>query len=238
MKVYKFHPCADRHTSWPSLAACIWSHATVDGDGPFAAASCGARAITLYADPGQAQARKRGYDRDGCRPKCHRHHNVIAIAPAAQTSKPPKPVATVTPCATTPAVPPLPKPVQPICGRPRANGQRCHRPAGWGADPGQPWCRDHGGSTVERRAEKERLVEQALTFARLSEKARTAPLTAEEQVQAEAAAQAVFRSRRVRQSASLKRLPGWPSGTPLLEVPELSAGLLGLLGLLVVDGGL
>ncbi|MFJ8349734.1 hypothetical protein ACIQ9J_25900 [Streptomyces sp. NPDC094153] len=224
MKIYRRHNCSDRHTTWLDLARCIWPHATIDGDGRYGAAACGARTVALYASPEQARARKRGYDRDGCRPTCHQHHNVVALDPDAE----PKTPRAATHSTTQAAVPPPPRPATlgrpeaeaPICGQPRTNGEPCRRPAGWGADPGEKHCRDHGGSTAARRAEAERLVEQALVFARLSEKACTTPLTAEEQLQFEAAARDVLGAGKVRRGSL-------PRG-PVLEVPGLVHGSLRL----------
>ncbi|MFJ5155759.1 hypothetical protein ACIQCF_30145 [Streptomyces sp. NPDC088353] len=223
MKIYRRHNCSDRHTTWLDLARCIWPHATIDGDDRYGAVACGARTVTLYATPAQAQARKRGYDRDGCRPTCHQHHNVVALDPNAEPKVP-----RATTRSTTQAAVPLPprpatrpEPEAPICGRPRTNGEPCRRPAGWGADPGEKHCRDHGGSTAVRRAEAERLVEQALAFARLSAKACTTPLTAEEQLQFEAAARDVL-------GAGEGRRGSLPVG-PVLEVPGLVRGSLGFL---------
>lgn len=224
MKVYRFHPCGHPHPSWPALAACIWPHATVTGDGPYAAASCGARAITLYPDAEAAQARTRGYDRDGCRPRCHRHHHVIDVASARPHARPPKATTGVITCrATTPAA----APTRPICGRPRTNGEPCRRPPGWGADtPGTGPCRDHGGSISARLAAKEHLVQQALTFAQLAEKARTAPLTAAELRQAEACARDVLTAHRARRGSA-----------PVLEVAALGLRSLGLLASASTPGG-
>ncbi|MET9083746.1 hypothetical protein ABZX77_17935 [Streptomyces sp. NPDC004237] len=210
-KTYRWHPCGDRHTTWLDLASCIWAHGSVAGDGPFAATSCGARDIVLYPTMEQARARKSTLDRDGCRPRCHRHHEVILIEGALHNGKPP---ATPAPAAITPAAPrPFTgrkesgRSMGAHCGRPRTDGQPCQRPSGWGADVGEKHCRDHGGSTAARRAEEERLVEQALTLAKLVEKARTGPLTAEEEQQAQAAAQVVLGARSRRRGASAARLP-------------------------------
>lgn len=83
---------------------------------------------------------------------------------------------------------------RPRCGHPRADGLPCRQRAGWGADtPGVGPCRLHGGSTVRRRAEAERLAEQALAVVRLAGKARSAPSTAREQLQAVAAGAARWR---------------------------------------------
>lgn len=232
MKIYRKHNCADRHTSWPSLAACIWPRATITGDGPFASTTCGARVVTLYEAQRQAEARKASLDCDSCRPGCHQHHYVVTIAHVHENTKPPKPASAATRRATTPAAPPPPKPEKSICGRPRTNGQPCHRPSGWGADPGERHCRDHGGSITERTAEKERLVEQALVFVRLAEKARGTLLTPEEQQQAEAAARDVLGARTGRRGASeaaVSALAGWPPGSPCLEVPDLAWRPLGFL---------
>ncbi|MFF4823134.1 hypothetical protein ACFY20_08865 [Streptomyces sp. NPDC001312] len=236
MKVYRRHNCQTRHTTWPDLARCIWPHATIDGDGRYGAVACGARAVTLYATPELAQARKHGFDRDGCRPKCHRHHNVVALDPDAEPKVPRAATRSATqaaaPTPSQPASRPRPKPEAPICGRPRTNGEPCLRSAGWGADPGESACRDHGGSTVKRRAEAERLVEQALTFARLAEKARTTPLTAEERLQIEAAARDVLAARNGRRgisSGELSALGGWPVCPPVVEVAGSAGGSLGLL---------
>ncbi|MFD9651734.1 hypothetical protein [Streptomyces mirabilis] len=216
MKVYRYHPCADRHTSWPSLAACIWPHAAVDGDGQYSAVTCGALAVTLFASLGQARARTYSHDRDGCRPGCYRRHSVIALDPDAAPQAAPRP----TPLAASPAAPEAP-----VCGKPRTNGQPCRRPAGWGADPGEKQCRDHGGSTSARLAEKERQVDQALAFAQFAQKARTCELTADEERQLEAAARSVFKGR------------GRAVTAPVVEVPGLSAWWLGFLGSISVDGG-
>jgi hypothetical protein len=89
---------------------------------------------------------------------------------------------------------PVPKGERPRCGRPRADGHPCRQRAGWGADtPGVGPCRLHGGSTVRRRAEAERLAEQALTVVRLAGKARSAPATARAQLHAVAAGAARWR---------------------------------------------
>lgn len=165
MKIYRFHRCEDQHPAWADLAACIWSHAAIDGDGRYGAVACGAHTVTLYATIDQAQAHTHGYDRDGCRPGCYGRHTVADLGHARDNARPPKCTRTVTRLATTP-VPPPPKPDRPTCGRPRTNGQPCRRPAGWGADPGEIACRDHGGSITQRLAEKERRVDQALAFAR------------------------------------------------------------------------
>ncbi len=167
MKIYRFHPCGDQHPSWSSLAACAWPHATVDGDGPYAAASCGARVITLYATEGQAQVRKSDYDRDSCRPRCHHHHHVIDLTSARDNGKPPNSTTAPTRRAMRRA---SPQPATPTCGRPRTNGNPCRQPAGCGTDtPGTGPCHLHGGSITERLAAKERLVDQALAFAQLVE---------------------------------------------------------------------
>jgi hypothetical protein len=226
MKHYRWHPCEDRHTTWQDLGRCIWAHGHVTGDGPYATATCGARVVVLYATVDQARARKRSLDREGCRAKCYRRHYVILIEGALHNGKSSAPV---TRLATTPAAP---SPEQPICGRPRTNGEPCHRPPGWGADPGEKHCVDHGGSVTARTAEKERLADQALVFARLAERARTTPLTAEEQQQAEAAVRDVLGARGGRRGSSeaaLAVLAGWPLRLPALEVSGLEPRSLGLL---------
>lgn len=229
MKAYTRHNCQSRHTTWPDLAACVWPHARIVGDGQYAAVSCGAHVVTLFATASQARARKYDFDRDGCRDRCYQRHKVVALDPNAQPTEPRKPTSPVTRLATTLAAPPPPKPERPICGQPRTNGEPCRRPQGWGADPGQEHCRDHGGSTVQRQAEAERLVEQALVFARLAEKARTEPLTVEEQARAETAARDVLMARQGRRGSSPKGLSGWPFRSPFPEVSGLAHQSLGLL---------
>ncbi|MFK0154620.1 hypothetical protein ACIQVK_21415 [Streptomyces sp. NPDC090493] len=234
-KQYRWHPCVERHTTWLDLACCIWPRGSVAGDGPFAATSCGARDIVLYPTVEQARARKRSLDRDGCRPRCHRHHEVILIEGALHNGKPP---ATPAPAAITPAAPrpstgrkESGRSMGARCGRPRTDGQPCGRPAGWGADAGEEWCRDHGGSTAARKAEEERLVAQALVFAELVEKARTGPLTAEEEQQAQSAAQVVLGARERRRGASAARLPvsaGGALGSLAVEVHGFDARSLRL----------
>ncbi|MER6351244.1 hypothetical protein ABT186_05180 [Streptomyces sp. NPDC001634] len=91
--------------------------------------------------------------------------------------------------------PALPQAPPQVCGRPKTDGQPCRRPAGWGADPGEEACRDHGGSTALQEAEAERVADQALTFARLTTKARTTPLTPQEQLQAATAIRDVLEAR-------------------------------------------
>lgn len=169
VKIYRYHRCDDQHVGWPALAACIWPHATVNGNGPFGSASCGARVITLYADVDQAQTHVHDYDRNDCRPRCHQHHHVVDLTIAPQNAKPPNPARPV-PVRPATAVPTPPRPDVPTCGGLRTNGELCRRPRGWGADtPGVGPCRDHGGSITERLARKERAVGQALAYARLLE---------------------------------------------------------------------
>ncbi|MEV7387197.1 hypothetical protein [Streptomyces sp. NPDC091215] len=236
MKIYRWHPCAERHTSWLDLGHCLWAHGTVTGDGPYAAADCGCHDVILYPTIDQARARKRDLDRDGCRPKCYRRHLVILIEGALGNGKPPAGV-------TRTAVPPSKgspeddKSMGSRCGRPRTNGQPCHRPAGWGADPGEQHCRDHGGSVTARLAEKERLVEAAVTFARLSVKARTTPLTVEELEQAEAVARDLLGAHAARRGFTLPDVLGSPFRSPVFEVAGSVDWWLGLSAPASVDGG-
>ena len=230
-KIYRWHPCKERHTSWLDLGRCLWAHGTVAGDGPYAAASCGCRDVVLYPTIDQAWARKRDLDRDGCRPRCYQRHDVILISGATANSRP---SAGVTSRATTPAASPSISRIGdqwkgPRCGRPRTNGDPCRRPAGWGADPGERFCRDHGGSVAARHAEKERLVDVALVFAQLTEKARTTALTVEEREQAEAAARELVGARVGCRGYSLPSLLAGLLGPPVFEVSGSPARWLGLL---------
>lgn len=98
---------------------------------------------------------------------------------------------------------PKPRPAAPAerCGQPRTDGSPCRRAAGWATDtPGEGPCREHGGSTVQREAAKERLADQALTVARLIVKARTTPLTLREQVEGATAARDVLAASKRRRS--------------------------------------
>lgn len=222
MKLYRWHPCGDRHTTWLDLGRCIWAHGNVTGDGPYAAASCGGRDVVLYPTVEQARARKRSLDRDGCRPRCYRRHYVILIEGALDNGKPPAAGRATTPAAPPPTKP-KPKPVGPVCGQPRTNGQPCGRRAGWGADPGEKHCRDHGGSVTKRLAEKERAVEEALAFAKGLEAGRTRLLDGD------AIAEAVLEGRQDCAGSSAEPLAGWPFCRPVPEVAGLPGRSLGLL---------
>jgi len=198
MKVYYQHRCRGRHTTWSGLAACVWPRAVIYGDGQFAAVACRRHTVTLYASLVEAQARKRGLDRDGCRGDCQHRHEVIALDPAQPDARPPdavdcRPAAPASPPSTTPGDddPSMGS----RCGRPRVNGKPCMRPQGWGADPGEKYCMDHGGSTARRTAEAARVADCAETFVRLAAKARAGALTDTEQVECEAAARDVLTAR-------------------------------------------
>lgn len=116
-----------------------------------------------------------------------------------------------------------PKTARARCGRPRADGQACRQWAGWGSDtPGVGPCRQHGGSTAKRRAEGARLAEQARTFVRLAGKARVAPLTTREQLQAAVAGVDVHAAAKGRRG---------------LSVYGVTRSSPGFMGLRVVRGG-
>ncbi|MFE7856023.1 hypothetical protein [Streptomyces sp. NPDC057403] len=226
MKVYNRHHCPNPHTTWPSLAACMWPHARIIGDGQYAALSCGARVATLFRTADQARARKYDFDRDGCRDRCYGRHQAIELSanpePGERRKPSPSGPYTPTPRAEDAAA------TGPRCGRPRTNGLPCQRPPGWGADPGEKYCKDHGGSTALRTAEAERMADQAETFVRLTAKARTRPLTAREQAQLERAARDVLPALKTRRSAAVLGLAGLSLDGSMPEVPRSAVGSLGL----------